>query len=65
VALAIDHEGTTLARRLQLRGIAAFVLKYRIDAFHILAGIPGCDETAQPTCSLTGGLATAGGGRVP
>ena len=30
VALAIDHEGTRLARWLQQRGIAAFVLKYRI-----------------------------------
>jgi acetyl esterase/lipase len=30
VALAIDHEGTTLARWLQARGIAAFVLKYRL-----------------------------------
>jgi acetyl esterase/lipase len=30
VALAIDHEGTTLARWLQQRGIAAFVLKYRL-----------------------------------
>ena len=29
VALAIDHEGTRLARWLQQRGIAAFVLKYR------------------------------------
>jgi acetyl esterase/lipase len=30
VALAIDLEGTTVARWLQERGIAAFVLKYRI-----------------------------------
>lgn len=30
VALAIDLEGTTVARWLQQRGIAAFVLKYRI-----------------------------------
>ena len=30
VALAIDHEGTNLARWLQQRGIAAFVLKYRL-----------------------------------
>ena len=30
VALAIDHEGYTVARRLQEKGIAAFVLKYRI-----------------------------------
>jgi acetyl esterase/lipase len=30
VALAIDLEGTTVARRLQEHGIAAFVLKYRI-----------------------------------
>jgi len=30
VALAIDHEGYNVARRLQERGIAAFVLKYRI-----------------------------------
>jgi acetyl esterase/lipase len=30
VALAIDLEGTTVARWLQARGIAAFVLKYRI-----------------------------------
>jgi acetyl esterase/lipase len=30
VALPIDHEGTTLARWLQQRGIAAFVLKYRL-----------------------------------
>jgi len=30
VALAIDLEATSIARRLQQRGIAAFVLKYRI-----------------------------------
>jgi len=30
VALAIDHEGNDLARWLQSRGIAAFVLKYRL-----------------------------------
>ncbi len=30
VALAIDHEGTEVARWLQQRGVAAFVLKYRI-----------------------------------
>jgi acetyl esterase/lipase len=30
VALAIDHEGYNVARRLQEKGIAAFVLKYRI-----------------------------------
>src|SRR5437868_6379665 len=30
VALAIDHEGTGVARWLQQRGIAAFLLKYRI-----------------------------------
>ena len=30
VALAIDHEGTGVARWLQERGIAAFLLKYRI-----------------------------------
>jgi len=30
VALAIDLEGTTVARSLQERGVAAFVLKYRI-----------------------------------
>ncbi|MGH9497234.1 MAG: alpha/beta hydrolase, partial [Candidatus Sulfotelmatobacter sp.] len=30
VALAIDHEGTLVARWLQAKGIAAFVLKYRI-----------------------------------
>lgn len=30
VALAIDHEGTSVARWLQDKGIAAFVLKYRI-----------------------------------
>jgi acetyl esterase/lipase len=30
VALAIDHEGHSVARWLQERGIAAFVLKYRI-----------------------------------
>jgi len=30
VALAIDLEGTNVARRLQEKGIAAFVLKYRI-----------------------------------
>src|SRR5438309_4333681 len=30
VALAIDHEGTGVARWLQRRGIAAFLLKYRI-----------------------------------
>jgi acetyl esterase/lipase len=30
VALAIEHEGHKVARRLQERGIAAFVLKYRI-----------------------------------
>ena len=30
VALAIDHEGNDLARWLRRRGIAAFVLKYRV-----------------------------------
>jgi len=30
VAVAIDHEGTKVARWLQERGIAAFVLKYRV-----------------------------------
>src|SRR5579864_3509393 len=30
VAVAIDHEGTSVARWLQERGIAAFVLKYRV-----------------------------------
>lgn len=30
VALAIEHEGTSVARWLQEKGIAAFVLKYRI-----------------------------------
>ena len=30
VALAIDHEGTKVARWLQEKGIAAFVLKYRL-----------------------------------
>lgn len=30
VAVAIDHEGTNVARWLQQRGIAAFVLKYRV-----------------------------------
>lgn len=30
VALAIDHEGTGVAHWLQERGIAAFLLKYRI-----------------------------------
>src|SRR5690606_40218360 len=30
VALAIDHEGYGVARWLQQRGIAAFVLKYRV-----------------------------------
>jgi acetyl esterase/lipase len=29
-ALAIDHEGHDVARRLQARGVAAFVLKYRV-----------------------------------
>jgi acetyl esterase/lipase len=40
VALAIDHEGYTVARRLQERGIAAFVLKYRIVEKR-QEGIPG------------------------
>src|SRR5579864_3279894 len=30
VAVAIDHEGTSVARWLQERGVAAFVLKYRV-----------------------------------
>ena len=30
VAVAIDHEGTKVARWLQERGVAAFVLKYRV-----------------------------------
>ena len=32
IALAIDHEGTKVAQWLQERGIAAFVLKYRLQA---------------------------------
>ena len=31
IALAIDHEGNSVARWLQERGIAAFVLKYRLQ----------------------------------
>src|SRR5262249_48191951 len=30
IAVAIDHEGTNVAKWLQERGVAAFVLKYRV-----------------------------------
>lgn len=43
VALAIDHEGTQVARWLQARGIAAFVLKYRIVR-KLQDGIPAMDQ---------------------
>ena len=41
IALAIDHEGNQVARWLQERGIAAFVLKYR-------AGEEGRGDSARP-----------------
>ncbi len=40
IAVALDHEGTTVAKWLQERGIAAFVLKYRVPEKKG-EGIPG------------------------
>jgi acetyl esterase/lipase len=45
-ALAIDNEGTELAKWLAARGVAAFVLRYRVAQ-------TGADATAEFTMSLT------------
>jgi len=55
VALAIDHEGTTLARWLQQRGIAAFVLKYRIVEKR-QEGIPAMDMDTAGRYGIADGI---------
>ena len=45
-ALAIDNEGTELAKWLAARGVASFVLRYRLAQ-------TGADATAEFTASLT------------
>jgi acetyl esterase/lipase len=55
VALAIDHEGTKLARWLQARGIAAFVLKYRIVEKR-QDGIPAMDMDTAGRYGIADGI---------
>jgi acetyl esterase/lipase len=55
VALAIDLEGTTTARWLQERGIAAFVLKYRIVEKR-QDGIPAMDMDTAGRYGIADGI---------
>jgi acetyl esterase/lipase len=55
VALAIDLEGTTVARWLQQRGIAAFVLKYRIVE-KLGEGIPQMDMDTAGRYGIADGI---------
>ena len=55
VALAIDLEANTLARQLQERGIAAFVLKYRIIEKRT-DGIPQMDQDTAARYGIADGI---------
>lgn len=55
VALAIDLEANTLAKQLQQRGIAAFVLKYRIVEKHG-DGIPQMDMDTAGRYGIADGI---------
>jgi acetyl esterase/lipase len=55
VALAIDHEGNHVARWLQSRGIAAFVLKYRTVEKR-QEGIPDLDMDAAGKFGIADGI---------
>ena len=55
VALAIDLEGTTVARWLQERGVAAFVLKYRIVEKRG-EGIPQMDPDTASRYGIADGI---------
>ena len=60
VALAIDLEGRSVARWLQARGIAAFVLKYRTVEKR-QSGIPTLDVVAQMDLDTAGRYGMADG----
>lgn len=47
VALSIDHEGEAVARWLQARGIAAFVLRYRLMEQRPGGAMPSMQDMAQ------------------
>jgi acetyl esterase/lipase len=55
VALAMDHEGTRVARWLQQHGIAAFVLKYRLVEKHG-DGIPDMDPDTAARYGIADGI---------
>ena|SRR5437763_3467371 len=55
IALAIDLEANTLARQLQQRGIAAFVLKYRIIEKKT-EGIPQMDQDTAGRYGIADGI---------
>jgi acetyl esterase/lipase len=55
VALAIDREGTSVARRLQDKGIAAFVLKYRTVEKRG-EGIPAMDQDVAARYGIADGI---------
>jgi acetyl esterase/lipase len=55
VALAIDLEANTLAKQLQQRGIAAFVLKYRIIEKKT-EGIPQMDQDTAARYGIADGI---------
>jgi acetyl esterase/lipase len=55
VALAIDHEGYKVARWLQARGIAAFVLKYRLMEKRG-EGIPSMDQGVASRPAIADGI---------
>jgi len=55
VALAIDREGSSVARWLQERGVAAFVLKYRTVEKRG-DGIPAMDQDMAAQCGIADGI---------